>query len=114
MLKLTVNEEIRNVIPTIEAELQNFPLPQLSGQDYRLYKFVANFIKGCSTDIYITDGITSCFKFYTMITNYMCLNVFGHEVNKESLKSQSHICFAPSEWISRYRALNYIIKYKRH
>lgn len=37
---LTVNEEIRAVIPTVESELQNFPLPEVSGNDYRLYKYV--------------------------------------------------------------------------
>ncbi|KAL5261527.1 hypothetical protein ACHWQZ_G007292 [Mnemiopsis leidyi] len=32
-----INEEIRAVIPTVESELQNFPLPEVSGNDYRLY-----------------------------------------------------------------------------
>ena len=40
ILDLTVNGEIRAVIPTIESELQNYPLPELSGNDYRLYKYV--------------------------------------------------------------------------
>ncbi|XP_063686298.1 uncharacterized protein LOC134820041 [Bolinopsis microptera] len=51
-----INEEIRNVIPTIEAELQNFPLPQLSGQDYRLYNLKLQSSKIGSSTIKFQDN----------------------------------------------------------
>lgn len=53
-----INQEIREVIPTIEAELQDFRIPDLSDRDYRLYNLKLKSSKiGTSTINFQDNGL---------------------------------------------------------
>ena len=39
-LFISVNTELRSLIPTIQNELKRFPIPSVTGQDFRLTRYI--------------------------------------------------------------------------